>query len=81
MIDLSSTVLGELRSANGKCFAEFNGPNESEFQFWLAGRRVLLLQLFRDGTVEMFRPVRDHNDMPTILDALRAYLHGAEEPG
>jgi hypothetical protein len=54
---------------------------KANFSFDLPGDASCSLQLFRDGTVEMFRPVRDHNETLTILDALQAYLHGADEPG
>ena len=48
MTDLSLTILAELRAANGKC-----GPNASEFQFWRAGGRIVLAQLFPDGSYEV----------------------------
>ena len=42
MTDLPLTILAELRAANGKCSANFSGPNASEFQFWRAGGRIVL---------------------------------------
>jgi hypothetical protein len=41
MTDLPLTIIAELRAANGKCSANFSGPNASEFQFWRAGDRML----------------------------------------
>ena len=32
------------RAANGKCIANFSGPNASELQFWRAGGRIVLAQ-------------------------------------
>ena len=52
MTDLPLTILAELRAANGKCIANFSGPNASEFQFWRAGGRILP-QLFPDGSYEV----------------------------
>jgi hypothetical protein len=34
-------ILAEPRAANGKCIANFSGPNASEFQFWRAGGRIV----------------------------------------
>jgi hypothetical protein len=51
MTDLPLTILAELRAANGKCSANFSGPNASEFQFWRPGGRVV--QLFPDGSYEV----------------------------
>ena len=54
MTDLPLTILAELRAAsNGKCIANFSGPNASEFQFWPAGGRIVLTQLFPDGSYEV----------------------------
>jgi len=33
--------------------ANFSGPNASEFQFWRAGGRIVLAQLFPDGSYEV----------------------------
>jgi hypothetical protein len=43
----------ELRAANGKRIANFSGPSASEFQFWRAGGRIVLAQLFPDGSYEV----------------------------
>jgi hypothetical protein len=40
-------------TANGKCIANFSGPNASEFQCWRAGGRIVLAQLFPDGSYEV----------------------------
>ena len=56
MTDLPLTILAELRAAsNGECIANFSGPNASEFQFWraCAGGRIVLAQLFPDGSYEV----------------------------
>ena len=53
MTDLPLTILAELRAANGKCIANFSGPNASEFQFWRAGGRIVRAQLFSDGSYEV----------------------------
>ena len=53
MTDLPLTILAELRAANGKCIANFSGPNASEFQFWRAGGRVVLAKLFADRSYEV----------------------------
>ena len=53
LTDLPLTILAELRAANGKCIANFSGPNASEFQFWRAGGRIVLAQLFPDGSYEV----------------------------
>jgi hypothetical protein len=52
--DRPATILAELRAAiNGKCIANFSGPNASEFQFWRAGSLIVLAQLFPDGSYEV----------------------------
>ena len=53
MTDLPLTILAELRAAHGKCIANSSGPNASEFQFWRAGGRIVLAQLFPDGSYEV----------------------------
>jgi hypothetical protein len=53
MTGLPLTILAELRAANGKCIANFSGPKASEFQFWGAGGRIVLAQLFTDGSYEV----------------------------
>jgi hypothetical protein len=52
MTDLPLTILAELRAAHGKCIANFSGPNASEFQCWRAGGRIVLAQLFPNGSYE-----------------------------
>jgi len=53
MTDLPLTILAELRAANAKCIANFSGPNASELQFWRAGGRIVMAQLFPDGSYEV----------------------------
>jgi hypothetical protein len=37
-------AIDDPRAANGKCIANFSGPNAGEFQFWRAGGRIVLAQ-------------------------------------
>ena len=82
MSDLPADFLDELRAANGKLINEISGPNRTQLQFWAVRRRgMVLVQLFPEGGVEVFRSVEDSSSIAATLGAFRAYLHTGAEPG
>jgi hypothetical protein len=48
-------------------------------QFWATERGRVLGQIYRDGSVEVWRPLDEGNSMTATVDALRAYLAGSTE--
>lgn len=76
LLELPAPIMAELRAANARRVTEFDGPKGQQFQLWMGGARLVLAELWPDGSVHIWRQLDDTNSMAATVDALRAYLRG-----
>lgn len=61
-------------AAGAKLASAWDGPRERQYQLWIDGARLVLVEVYPDGSPFVWRPLDDTNNMQTTVDALRAYL-------
>jgi hypothetical protein len=75
-LELSAPIRDELLAANARRVRELDGPKGQHFQLWMGGARLVLAELWPDGSVHIWRPLDDSNSMAVTVGALRVYLRG-----
>ena len=63
--------MAELRAANARRVTEFDGPKGQQFHLWMGGARLVLAELWPDGSVHIWRQLAPRGE-PNVFKNMRS---------